>query len=107
MDKIAFCCCNEPEFVQQIETSGRRGVVVTGIEAHACVQQTAIDLLALGYDYAVVADCVGSRSPGDRDIALRRVAQEGSRLGTMESLLFELCRSAGSETFKTISRLVK
>lgn len=41
-------------------------VIICGIEAHACVLQTAIDLLSKGYRVYVVVDAVSSRSLTDR-----------------------------------------
>ena len=40
--------------------------IICGIEAHACVLQTAIDLLSQGYIVYVVVDAVSSRSLTDR-----------------------------------------
>ena len=40
--------------------------IICGIEAHACVLQTAIDLLAKDYRVYIVADAVSSRSLTDR-----------------------------------------
>lgn len=107
IEKIAFSCCDEPRFLERLDNLGRNQVVVAGIEAHVCVQQTLLDLRAAGREAWLVADAVSSRSPHDRDVALQRAQQEGVWLGTVESVLFELCRAAGSDTFKAISRLVK
>ena len=41
-------------------------VILCGIEAQACVQQTVIDLLEKGYNVHVIADAVSSRSMVDR-----------------------------------------
>lgn len=85
----------------------RRYIVVAGIEAHICVLQTACDLEAMGYNPVVVADAVGSRTPLDHDIALRRLDRYGVTNVTTESVLFEWCEQAGTAEFKAISRLVK
>ena len=60
-----------------------------------------------GYIPVVVEDCVSSRKPQDKLIAIERMRQEGARITTLESILFELTQCAGTETFKSISRLVK
>jgi hypothetical protein len=54
-----------------------------------------------------VEDCVSSRKENDKTIAVERMRQEGAIITTYESLLLELCRVAGSETFKKISGLIK
>ena len=91
----------------ELRAAGRKNVIIAGIETHICVLQTVVDLKELGFLPVVVVDAVSSRKERDTEIGLRRMEQEGAVLTTVESILFELCRQAGSETFKTISRLVK
>ena len=43
--KMHFSCGADPEFVKALEATGRKQVVLVGIEAHVCVFQTARDLL--------------------------------------------------------------
>lgn len=107
MEKIAFSCVDEASIIEKIELSGRRTVLICGIESHICVLQTAIDLKERGFKPVVVADCVASRTPENRQIALERMKQEGIVLTSYESILFELCRYAGTDEFKAISKLVK
>lgn len=84
-----------------------RQIVVTGIEAHICVQQTALDLMSAGYDVFLPTDAVSSRFQNDCETALGRLQQAGVKLTTAESIAFEWCEKAGSEEFKSLSRLVK
>ena len=107
IEKIAFSCCDEPAFRLALERSGHSRVIICGIEAHVCVLQTTVDLLDLGYQPVVVADCIDSRSPEDKAIALDRMRREGALITSCESVLFELTRLAGSDEFKKISSLVK
>ena len=106
-DKMTFSCCGEKNFLSALEASGRKRIIVAGIEAHVCVLQTVLDLKQLGYTPVLVADAISSRSEFDAAMALRRAEAEGALLTTVEAILFELCRQAGSEVFRTISRLVK
>ena len=107
MEKNTFSCCEEPAFLLSLETSVRRTVIILGIEAHVCVLQTVADLSASGYLPVVVADCISSRHAYDKKVALERMYREGAVVTTCESILFELTRRAGNETFKAISALVK
>jgi nicotinamidase-related amidase len=107
VEKQAFSCCDEPAFYEQLSLVNPRYVIVAGIETHVCVLQTCIDLIDNGYHPVVVEDCVGSRNPNDKKIAIRRMQQEGAKITTSESILFELLRYSGTEEFKKISRLVK
>jgi hypothetical protein len=97
IEKTAFSCCDEPQFINTLSASGKKNVIVCGIETHVCVLQTTIDLL----------DCVSSRKLSDKNIAIERMRQEGAIISSMESVLFELTRTSGTESFKAISRLVK
>jgi len=106
-EKLAFSCCDDPAIMEKIETSTKRFVLLAGIEAHICLVQTAIDLKERGYRPVIVEDCVASRNPENKRIAITRLQQEGVMISSAESLLFELCRVAGTDSFKAISKLVK
>ena len=84
----------------------RHKVVVVGIEAHVCVQQTVLDLLSHGFQVYLPADGVASRHKFDWKIALERMATSGATVTTCESVLFEWAEVAGTAEFKQISKLV-
>lgn len=107
IEKLSFSCYEEHSFKEQIQKLGKPAIILFGIEAHVCVLQTCIDMLSDGLVIFVVEDCISSRKPDDKRIALKRMQQEGARITTMESLLFELTRNAGNEIFKSISKIVK
>lgn len=107
VEKMAFSCCDEPKLMEKIELSSKRFVILAGMETHICVLQTAIDLLERGYHPVVIEDCVSSRTAANKKTAIERMRQEGVIVSSYESILFELCRYAGSESFKTISKLIK
>jgi nicotinamidase-related amidase len=107
IEKLTFSCCGSQEFVEVIDNLSRNYVLLYGIEAHICVLQTALDLREMGYTPVIVEDCVGTRHPSDKAVALKRMRKAGCIITTMESILFELCVIAGTETFKKISALVK
>ena len=46
--------------------------VVDGIEAHVCVQQTSLDLLAQGFNVHLCVDALSSSTPVDRACGLHR-----------------------------------
>ncbi len=107
IEKSSFSCCDEPRFMMALASSGKDYVIISGIESHVCVLQTAIDLQQCGYHPVVVEDCISSRNPNDKLMAVERMRKEGVIITTSEAILFELLRYSGGETFKTISRLVK
>lgn len=106
-EKIAFSCCDEPSVMQSSVFQDRKTLIICGIEAHVCVMQTVVDLIAAGYSAVVVEDCISSRSPADKQVAVERMRSEGAVITTCESILFELARVAGTDEFKAISRLIK
>lgn len=107
IEKATFSCCDEPEYLSTLKDSGRKTVIVCGIEAHVCVLQTVVDLQSSGYKAVVVEDCISSRNPVDKRVAIQRMRAEGAVITTCESILFELTRISGTDEFKAISRLVK
>ena len=86
---------------------GRYRVLVCGIETHVCVLQTALDVIAGGFETYLAADAVSARQRIDHETALRRMESAGVVLTTTEAAMFEWCRIAGTPEFKQISALVK
>ncbi|MCX6268392.1 MAG: hydrolase [Bacteroidetes bacterium] len=107
IEKASFSCCDEPQFMMELASSGKDFVIIAGIESHVCVLQTVIDLQENGFHPVVVEDCISSRNPNDKLIAMDRMRREGVIITTYEAILFELLRYSGGETFKAISKLVK
>ena len=107
IEKMSFSCCDEPRFNEDLALAAKNYVIVWGIETHVCVMQTVNDLIGQGYAPIVVEDCVGSRNPNDKNIAIERMRQAGALITTYESILFELLKYSGTDQFREISRLVK
>ena len=105
--KDTFSCARDETFLAALEAHRPHRVVVTGIEAHVCVTQTALDLLHAGYQVQVPHDAVNSRRKADMGWALRRLQAAGAVITTTESALFELLDACTSAHFKTVSKLVK
>ncbi|KAH9500459.1 Isochorismatase domain-containing protein 2, mitochondrial [Bulinus truncatus] len=83
-----------------------KSVVLCGIEAHACVQQTVFDLIEIGYDVHVIVDACSSRSLVDRMFAFQRMKEAGAHLTTSESILLGLIRDASHPKFKEIQKFI-
>lgn len=105
--KVAFSCCGIPSVVDGFRAAGRPKILLAGIESHVCVQQTALDLLALDFRVYVAADAVASRFAVDHEMALRRLERTGAIITTCEAAVFEWTGSAANPQFKEISRLVQ
>jgi nicotinamidase-related amidase len=107
VDKMTFDCLAEPSFRERLEGLNRRQVIIAGMEAHICVTQTALSLLAEGYLVHVVADAVCSRRDDDRNVALARLRAAGAVVTTTESVIYEALGVAGTPEFRTVLELVK
>ncbi len=107
LEKRTFSCWDTEEIRKAIESSGRKQVLLAGVESHICVLQTAIDLTDAGYDVFVVSNCISSRNPSDKAVALQRMIQTGVWITSCESILFELMRTSTHPHFKEISKLIK
>lgn len=107
ISKSTFSCRGEPVFLRALEASGRKNVVLTGIETHVCIYQTAADLAADGYHVEVVADAVSSRSPANRRIGLERIVACAGFKTSTEMLIFELTRNTAHPAFRDILTIVR
>lgn len=105
--KRSFSCCGDAGFMAALRGTGRRQVLLAGIEAHVCIYQTAADLLRLGYEVEVVADAVSSRAAENKRIALEKVQRLGAGLTCVEMALFELLGRAEGPAFKALLQIVK
>lgn len=105
--KLTFSCAREPTYQSAVLESGRKQIVLCGIETHVCVLQTALDLAEQGFQCHVVADAVGSRSSKNRETALARMRREGIIITCAESVLFEWMKASGTEEFRHVSKLLK
>lgn len=107
IEKTSFSCFAEPAFRQALEQTGKKDIILCGIEGHICVMQTAAELQAAGYRVFLAEDCCASRSPRDYQVAVDRMAHGGVVVATMEALLMELIGGASAPAFREISKIIK
>jgi nicotinamidase-related amidase len=107
IEKTAFSSCGAQAFEAELESARAVHVLVCGIEAHVCVNQTTHDLLARGYQAHLLTDCITSRSPQNKQVAFAKMQQSGAIPSSTEMALFELMRDARHEQFKAIQKLIK
>ena len=107
MEKTCFACSEASGFAQALQETRRRQVVLTGMESHVCVLQTALGLQAAGHQVFVVGDAVCSRHKANHKNALQRMAHSGVVISNSESVMFEWLRDSRHEQFKTISTLLR
>ena len=107
LEKVHFSCGADPVFAAALEKTGRRQVIVCGMETHVCVYQTVRDLVAAGYEVHVCADAVSSRTEEHRRVGLELCREAGAVVTTAETAIFDLLHRAATEEFKKVSPLVR
>jgi nicotinamidase-related amidase len=100
--KRSFSCYGSPEYVKQLRSIKRHQILLTGIETHVCVYQTARDLKLHGYEVFLIADAVSARHEFDHQMAITRMRDEGITITTTEMVMCELLKSADHLEFKKI-----
>jgi nicotinamidase-related amidase len=106
-EKTGFSCCTASGFDNALENSQRKQIILAGMEAHVCILQTALELLARDYQVYVVEDAVCSRKAEHKSWALHRMQQLGITISNHESVLFEWLKDARHPDFRAISNMLR
>jgi nicotinamidase-related amidase len=107
IEKTAFSSCGAQPFEAELERTQALHVLICGIEAHICVNQTTHDLLERGYRVHLLTDCITARTEHNKQIGLTKMQQSGALPSSTEMALFELMRDAKHKQFKAIQKLIK
>jgi len=107
IEKRSMSCCGQPDFTKRLDALQRRQIVVCGIEAHACVNQTVHDLLDLGYQVHLPYDAISARFEHDYRGGWGKMTGSGAVPATVEMVCLEWVRTADAPEFKAIHKLIK
>jgi len=107
IEKISFSSVGEEKFVNKIKEIGREKIILTGMETHVCVFQTAVDLLVRDYQVFVPYDAVCSRRKQDWQSGIELMKQAGAVISCTETLVFQILKKAGTTEFKKILEFIK
>jgi len=108
IEKLSFSSIGDDGFKARLkELKSTTAIILSGIETHVCILQTALDLLASGYKVYVAADATCSQRKLDWEMGLRVMDKADAIITTTEALIFQLLSKAGTEEFKFMSRLLK
>lgn len=105
--KATFSAYGTSAFVEAVKANARKQVLLIGIETHICIYQTAMDLIAAGYEVFVVADAVSSRTEENKKIGLEMIREGQGKITSVEATLFALLKRSTHEKFREIARLIK
>lgn len=106
IEKTSFSAFDVLDFVELIEQSGRKQIVLVGMEAHICILQTALALQKEAFRVFVVEDAVISRTKTNQDNGLRRLSNAGVTVTNVESVFFEWLGDASRAEFKALAKLI-
>lgn len=106
LEKITFSCAKDEGIRQVLEASGKKTLLITGIETHVCVYQTVRDL-AGEYNIHVLSDAVCSRHEPNYQVGLSLMKDAGAVITGTETVLFDLMERAGTDRFRAVSKLVR
>lgn len=107
LEKTTFSCARDERFLSALMKTGRKQVILTGMESHVCVYQTALDLVNAGYEAFVPEDAVSSRNVSDHQGGIAAMRDAGVRVVPAETAVFQLLKAAGTPEFKKISSLLR
>ena len=105
--KQTFSCCGNDDFVSKLSSLNRKKVLLTGMETHICVYQTAVHLREAGYDVHVVYDAVSSRLPYNKEIGITAMRELGCHVTSVEMALFEMQDTAEGDRMRALVKIVK
>jgi nicotinamidase-related amidase len=106
-DKLDFNCFENEEIAGAIKATGRKTLLVSGMEGHVCIFHTGVGALRHGYRVHIAHDAVTSRTASDRQIGLNRLDRAGAVISSTEMILFELLHRAGTKEFRALLPLLK
>lgn len=106
ISKVTFNCFLSDQFADAVRLSGRKTLIMIGVEAHICVAQTALQALSQ-FNVHVVHDAISSRTVDNWSIALDRMRSSGVTITSTEMVIYELLKRAGTDEFKAALALVK
>jgi nicotinamidase-related amidase len=106
-DKLQFSCAGLSPFDAWIKKTGRTQWILSGMEAHVCIYQTARSMVSQGYEIFLPRDAVLSRTMANWEIGLQLMDRCGAVVTSTEAAIFDLLKVAGTEEFNQLSRIVK
>ena len=106
-EKTSFSALENIGIANAIDKSGKKQILILGIETHICVSQTANALIKKGYDVTFIKDASGSRKAEEHEAGIERMKDNGIHVITTEIAIFEWLKSSKHTNFKEVQQLIK
>ncbi|RPB18491.1 Isochorismatase hydrolase [Terfezia boudieri ATCC MYA-4762] len=96
-----------PQVLLALRQQNITSVAIAGIESHVCILQTCLDLLKANLEVYAISDGISSCNKEEVPIAVARMRQEGVRVTTSESWLYEVMMDSDRPEFREVLKVVK
>ena len=106
-EKRSLSCWGAAGLPEHVRALDRNQAILTGLETHACVSQTAHEMLAAGLQVHAVEDALGSRSRSDHEVGYQKMLMAGALPASVESVVLEWLRTADHPGFRPVQALLK
>jgi len=85
------------EFVDAIESTGRKKIIMAGIVTDVCLMFPALSAVEAGYDVYAIVDASGTWNKTVQEASIQRMNQAGVKIATWASVLAEIMRDWRSD----------
>ncbi|PMR76271.1 isochorismatase family protein [Billgrantia endophytica] len=102
--KLHFDAHAEPDFAGALADTGRRQIILCGSEAHICVMQTGLGLLAAGYEVFWLSEAAVSRRAEEAQLARERMVHSGAISVSADMVAYEWLHRCDDDCFKDVHR---
>ena len=101
-NKNSFGLAGDKNILQDVKNSGRRTAILMGMETDVCVAQSALGLMAEGFNVVVLHDATAT-TQGDQEIGLRRMGEAGALISSVKATSYEWLRTVEKTIVVAIS----
>ena len=106
LDKLEFNCFENEQIARATVETGRKTLLLAGLQGHVCIFHTGVGALRLGYRVHIIHDAVTSRRESDKQTGMHRLDRAGAVISSTEMIIFELLNRAGTEEFRALLPLL-
>ena len=107
IDRTSVNAWLNTEFVNAVEHTKRKRLVIAGLWTGACTAFNALEGIWRGYEVGFVADACGDTTPQAHERAVERMIQQGANPLTAQHFVYELQQDwAREETYQGVMDLL-
>ena len=108
VERTSMNAWDDKKFVQAVEKTGRKKLVIAALWTEVCLVMPTLDALSAGYEVYIVTDGSGGTSKEAHDMAVLRLIQAGAVPVTWQQVLLEYQRDwARKETYDGVLKIVR